>query len=552
MADRKFEFSNVASNYENMKKILGDPSVSDSIAGILHNIDEDMKNHVDVVDMAIYGDLGKQMLLNWENTSSTFGSFINNFDNWNKAVAMASGNYAEFVNKVQGLRDTNPLGMTSGGITEAYTNTGYYSSFDEALIDTAAAYVGSFVAYNGLGYFDTGSVALEEQRKTAAMWSFGLNFVADVLSVIGIGQYVKAAGGVAGIGSKISGVFAQSGDDVVNLGAKALTSGSGAAANLGKTVANIGDDGLIKVGKYAGQSFDDLLKGKTTQEMRVITQELVDDGVIQNADDLARLFGGKASVAKTHLTSSVYNSYVKGFKAAATNAATTAATNAAPAVVPDAATAANKASTSLFASISEATKNMGDDALAKLIGIPKQELLDRAALAGVSTRDVALHYVKSSLASSGQGVWNFVKHPIQSTKAYLETAKAGLATMGDDAIARMCGISTQQLLDKAALAGVSTKQFGFQYIKTVVSAANTSALSKLSAMGSSFGKAVSHVPGAIASAGSSAGAYFAIPGTKMVASSYVPNFIANNLLSDDAMATTAYTDSVYVRGTGTE
>ena len=546
MADRKFEFSNVASNYENMKKILGDSSTSDSIAGILHNIDEDVKNYVEVTDMAIYGDLGKQMLLNWENTSSTFGSFINNFDNWNKAVAMASGNYAEFVNKVQGLKDANPLGMTSGGITEAYTNTGYYSSFDEALIDTASAYIGPFVAYNGLGYFDTGSVALEEQRKTAAMWSFGLNLVADVLSVVGIGKYVKAAGGVAGIGSKISGVFAGTIDDGVKAGVTAVASGtSGTAA---KVAANIGDDGLIKVGKYAGQSFDDLLTGKTTQEMRVITQELVDDGVIQNADDLARLFGGKASVAKTHLTSSVYNSYVKGFKQAATNAATSAA----PAVTTNAATATNKASTSLFASIKEGTKNMGDDALAKLCGIPKQQLLDEAAMAGVSTRDVALQYVKSSLSSTGQGVWNFVKHPIQSTKTYLEAAKTGIATMGDDALAKLTGLTKEQFIIEAANAGVTTKEFAFQYVKSMVSAANSTALGKLSSMGSTIGSNLSKVPGALASAGSSAGTYFAMPGTKMVASSYVPSFIANNVLSDEAMATTTYTESVYTQGTGTE
>ena len=538
MADRKFEFSNVASNYENMKKILGDPSVSDSIAGILHNIDEDMKNHVDVVDMAIYGDLGKQMLLNWENTSSTFGSFINNFDNWNKAVAMASGNYTEFVNKVQGLRDTNPLGMTSGGITEAYTNTGYYSSFNEALIDTAAAKIGPFVAYNGLGYFDTGSVALEEQRKTAAMWSFGLNLVADVLSVVGIGKYVKAAGGVAGIGSKISGVFAQTGDDALNLGAKALTSGSGAAANLGKTVANIGDDGLINVGKYAGQSFDDLLKGKTTQEMRVITQELVDDGVIQNADDLARLFGGNASVAKTHLTSRVYNSYVKGFKQAATGATVTAPVANAPTTA-----GSTGSSSNLLTAAKDGFANMSDEAIAKAIGIPKQQLLDEAAMAGMSTKQFAMEYAK---ANSGV---------LSSLSELGAKGSQTFANMSDEAIAKAMGIPKQQLLDEAAMAGMSTKQFAMEYAK-----ANSNVLNTLSGFGTKMKGAGtwinSHLPklpeGYVSQVTSQASHLLSTPGTKTVISSYVPRFIANNMLSDDAMATTTYTDSVYVSGTGTE
>ena len=547
MADRKFEFSNVASNYENMKKILGDPSVSDSIAGILHNIDEDMKNHVDVVDMAIYGDLGKQMLLNWENTSSTFGSFINNFDNWNKAVAMASGNYAEFVNKVQGLRDTNPLGMTSGGITEAYTNTGYYSSFEEALIDTAAADIGPFVAYNGLGYFDTGSVALEEQRKTAAMWSFGLNLVADVLSVVGIGKYVKAAGGVAGIGSKISGVFAQTGDDMVTGGAKLLASSSGTVAGdvaetAFKATANVGDDGVIKVGKYAGKTLKDIFRSGdipgNIESNQMVVKELIDDGIINNQDDLLRLFGGKAGSAKSGLTSQVYNQYVKGFKQAATGATVTAPVANVPTTAGSPGSSSN-----LLAAAKDGFANMSDEAIAKAIGIPKQQLLDEAAMAGMSTKQFAMEYAK---ANSGV---------LSSLSELGAKGSQTFANMTDDGIAKLIGIPKQQLLDEAAMAGMSTKQFAWEYAK-----ANSNVLNSLSGFGTKMNGAGtwinSHLPklpeGYVSQVTSQASHLLSTPGTKTVISSYVPNFIADNMLSDDAMATTTYTDSVYVRGTGTE
>lgn len=620
MADRKFEFSNVASNYENMKKILGDPSVSDSIAGILHNIDEDMKNHVDVVDMAIYGDLGKQMLLNWENTSSTFGSFIDNFDNWNKAVAMASGNYTEFVNKVQGLRDTNPLGMTSGGITEAYTNTGYYSSFKEALIDTAAAKIGPFVAYNGLGYFDTGSVALEEQRKTAAMWSFGLNLVADVLSVVGIGKYVKAAGGVAGIGSKISGVFAQTGDDMVTGGAKLLASSSGTVAGdvaetAFKATANVGDDGVIKVGKYAGKTLKDIFRSGdipgNIESHQMVVKELIDDGIINNQDDLLRLFGGDVGSAKSGLTRQVYNQYVKGFKQAATGAVTTTSapvlkpgsnlsqsmtddnlnylldhgytlgadgTLSPPSVLNGSPTAGNSALAEGYKIADDFAKGSVDDLISKgytltpdgwvkpasSLGAPSSaqtsafakltdeqfEALAKGTLNNAGS--TATGTTATVATDSSKGVMSFINRFKSGATSGLNAAKNKLSGVSDDIIIKTFNISDESLASLSRH-GLTVKDYAAYTMRNGLDNFGTSISNGFTGAKTWLTTNMPKLPeGYVSQVTSQASHLLGTPGTKTVISSYVPNFIADNMLSEDAIANTTYTDNVYVRGTGTE
>ena len=82
MAERKFDYENVSNVYKNMTSIIGDEADSSSLVGILTSIDRDYKEYVNVEDEAIYGDLGSQLLLDWENTSSNFPNFVENFNNW--------------------------------------------------------------------------------------------------------------------------------------------------------------------------------------------------------------------------------------------------------------------------------------------------------------------------------------------------------------------------------------------------------------------------------------------------------------------------------------
>lgn len=336
MAERKFDYTNVASVYQNMQ------TDSQEIADILKNINKDVHEYVDVCDMALYGDLGKQLLLDWDNTSSNFDNFVTNFNNWSTVVAQVAGKYSDFENSVKELKGARPLGVTSGQnadgtyITQAYTETGVYSTYDQDLINTNAAYIGPFYAFNGTMYEDTNRVILEEQRKTNAKWAFAVNSVSTVLSIWGGSSAVKASNAA---------FSAAKGTEVLQIGSGqkplALTDGSSTGnvitstggtvnnvSNVAKTASAWADDGTIAAGKYAGKTWDDLIamrRNMTSEEMRTFTRELKADGVVNNYDDVARLFEG-ASNAKTHFTSSEYN---KLFKNVSTNPAdVTGATNA--------------------------------------------------------------------------------------------------------------------------------------------------------------------------------------------------------------------------------
>ena len=77
---RIFDYNEISNIYKSMNEIIGDNSNPTSIAGLLYKIDQ---NYREVVNgtagedlLALYGGLGSQMLLNWENTSATFPLFI--------------------------------------------------------------------------------------------------------------------------------------------------------------------------------------------------------------------------------------------------------------------------------------------------------------------------------------------------------------------------------------------------------------------------------------------------------------------------------------------
>ena len=100
MANRVFDYTEINRIYGEMNKITGDPGDPTTIAGLLKKIDDDYHEVVEGPasenDMALLGDLGKQMLLNWENTSATFPNFVENFDAWSTVVAQAAGDYSKF------------------------------------------------------------------------------------------------------------------------------------------------------------------------------------------------------------------------------------------------------------------------------------------------------------------------------------------------------------------------------------------------------------------------------------------------------------------------
>ena len=180
MANRVFDYTEINRIYGEMNKITGDPGDPTTIAGLLKKIDDDYHEVVEGPasenDMALLGDLGKQMLLNWENTSATFPNFVENFDAWSTVVAQAAGDYSKFEQEVQGIRSNNPLGWNSGGITDSYIAT---SSYADALTEDEIAVYASYsqmLALTNATYVDTGMVAFAKEYKKA-------NIIDDVLTL---------------------------------------------------------------------------------------------------------------------------------------------------------------------------------------------------------------------------------------------------------------------------------------------------------------------------------------------------------------------------------
>ncbi|HAB65737.1 MAG TPA: hypothetical protein DCE23_00070 [Firmicutes bacterium] len=196
MAERKFDYENISTIYNEMKKITGSAGDTDSIAGILDKIDKDVHESVGVEEEAIFGDLANQLLLDWENSSSNFGGFVDNFNNWSTLIAQSAGKYSEFENKVKGLKADNPLGMTSKGMISNYIESSTYNSYYNNTIDeynSSLKAVPPIYALTGAEYVDTGTKA--NQWKTT-LWH-GAEEVLAVFSVWGGAKGLKD--GVTGL-----------------------------------------------------------------------------------------------------------------------------------------------------------------------------------------------------------------------------------------------------------------------------------------------------------------------------------------------------------------
>ena len=118
MAERKFDYENVKSIYEKINRTIGSDgdSGSDTIIGILNSIDKTYKDMVNVKDKAVLGDLGRQLLLDWENTSSDF------------PASAASGAFAPgaVCSIFHGGLQWNPSGMSCTALPSPRSSPGRY------------------------------------------------------------------------------------------------------------------------------------------------------------------------------------------------------------------------------------------------------------------------------------------------------------------------------------------------------------------------------------------------------------------------------------------
>jgi hypothetical protein len=189
---RVFDYTEISNLYNKMNTITGDKSDPTSIAGILEKINLDYTDVVHGVvgenEMAIFGELGQQMLLNWENTSANFPNFVENFSAWSTLVAQAAGDYSQFEQQVKGIQTASPLGWASGGMQDSFITTSVYAdALSEQEIAQLAA-VSEFHQLTGATYIDTGMVSYLKQQD---FWE-GVELGLDVLSVVGGIKTVKA------------------------------------------------------------------------------------------------------------------------------------------------------------------------------------------------------------------------------------------------------------------------------------------------------------------------------------------------------------------------
>lgn len=203
---RKFDYEKVSEIYSNMNNIIGSTSDPASIAGILYEIDKKYHDSVNVSEEALYGPLGQQLLLDWENTSSDFPKFLDSFANWSSLVSAASGKYADFEKEVQGVKEAYSLGITGvdangNAITQAYTNTDYFSNFDKDLLDTGAKLCGEFAPQYATEYVDTNFVEICKQQKKADVKQLIWTGVDAALTVFAVGKALKGAKALASTGN---------------------------------------------------------------------------------------------------------------------------------------------------------------------------------------------------------------------------------------------------------------------------------------------------------------------------------------------------------------
>ena len=240
MAEKKFDYNSVGTIYNQMK------SINDNIKTLLTDTDAQVRSRVDVCDEAIFGDLGNQLLLSWDNMSSDFPMFVDNFENWSALVAKASGDYSQFEADMAAFNNANPLGVNSAGAQYgAVATSDYNNSFTTEEIANLDAYT-MFYEPTGATYIDTGMVEFAKKHKV-------YNIVTDALNIVSI-----AASGVAAFKVVKGGAaFLKTGVGAGKLTVHQTLKGQAARAAKGLT-------GIKYATKYAGTYAKILLKGGKT------------------------------------------------------------------------------------------------------------------------------------------------------------------------------------------------------------------------------------------------------------------------------------------------
>jgi len=161
-----FDYKGMAEEYKKFTTIVGSAGDSTSIAGILNDTNQDVTDYVDVLDQAIFGDLGKQLKMDWDNFSSDFPKFVEMFDSWATYVSAAAGDYSKAEADIASFNEKHPLGFASPeGMTQGYVQTGFYSQAYSSEDIQALRDMAQFYQLTGATYVDTGMVAFAKKSR---------------------------------------------------------------------------------------------------------------------------------------------------------------------------------------------------------------------------------------------------------------------------------------------------------------------------------------------------------------------------------------------------
>ncbi len=276
MAERKFDYQRISEIYKNMQQIVGNSTDADSIAGVLNTANKHVNENIDVRDMALYGDLGKQLLLDWENTSANFNNYIDKFYEWCELIAAAGGQYNEFEQKVAGFKEVNPFGVAGVGLNANYIDSSDYADMDGKYFDELKNSLMPLFAETGATYIDTGAVENEKNRKIWAWVDWGVSAAGVVLDAVGIGLAAKAAAtGAKAATTAISTVVRDSADDVI------VNSADDVLRLATKEVAENSVDDVLRLTskEVAENSVDDVLRLATKDTAKEVAENSVDDTI---------------------------------------------------------------------------------------------------------------------------------------------------------------------------------------------------------------------------------------------------------------------------------
>ena len=158
MADREFNYDTIKEKYGNMI------THTEAVSATLSEVNSKYEAVVNVEEKAIFGNLGAQLLADWNNVSSNFPKFLEKFDGWSVAVASTAGEYSNFEDRFKGFASAVETEKSERPFKNNtnYVTGGVYSVVAGAALDQYKDKSGT----DALA--DTGAKILEQRTQTTA------------------------------------------------------------------------------------------------------------------------------------------------------------------------------------------------------------------------------------------------------------------------------------------------------------------------------------------------------------------------------------------------